>query len=183
MNTKLKTKISRRLSLILRHKPESIGLQLDNAGWADVQDLLSRLNKNGLHLTLKNLKEIVSSNDKQRFRFSEDGLRICANQGHSIKVDLALTAQKPPSILYHGTASHSVGSILSHGLTKQSRHAVHLTEDIPMTMKVASRRGAPVLIKINAEQMHHDGYLFYLTANNVWLIESVPSAYLTIDQS
>jgi len=178
MNEKQRTKISKRLSLVLRHKPESIGLTLDSEGWAEVDELIANLERHGLRVDRMILEEVLRTNDKQRFKFSEDGQRICANQGHSIDVEFQLEPVPPPEVLYHGTASRFTDSIFKEGLTKQHRHHVHLTEDIKMTLKVAERRGRPVLLGIRAKDMEQAGYLFYKTDNDVWLTDHVPPEYL-----
>jgi len=178
MTEQQRTKISRRLSLVLRHKPESIGLTLDPEGWAKVNELIEKLKKKGLEIDQGGLEEVVDTNDKQRFKLSEDGTKIRANQGHSIEVEFQLESVIPPEVLYHGTASRFLDSIFKEGLTKQQRHHVHLTEDIKMTLKVAERRGKPVLLGIRAATMQEAGYLFYKTDNNVWLTDAVPPEYL-----
>ncbi|MCF6313568.1 MAG: RNA 2'-phosphotransferase [Verrucomicrobiales bacterium] len=178
MNAKLQTKISRRLSLILRHKPESIGITLNENGWADVQGLLEALNKNGFYLTLNILKTIVAENPKKRFEFDETGTLIRARQGHSVEIDLGYSATTPPDVLYHGTAERFLSSILSEGLTKQQRHHVHMSTDIPLMLEVARRRGKAALIEIAAKEMQLNGYEFYVTENQVWLTDHVPARYL-----
>ena len=171
--------ISKFLSLILRHKPEAIGLKLDKHGWADVDELISRARKSGQSLTRELLKNVVVNNDKQRFSFSADGSRIRANQGHSINVDVDLTAHEPPAELFHGTVKKFLESILSVGLQKQNRLYVHLSGDIETASKVGSRRGQPIVLKIRAGKMSYDGFKFYFSANGVWLVDHVPPEYIS----
>ena len=178
MNQNRLTRISKRLSLILRHKPESIGLNLDAQGWAKVSELLDCLKNSGQILDRKVIEEVVRTNEKQRFRFSEDRTQICANQGHSIRIEFTLKPSKPPAVLFHGTAARFLKPIYEEGLQKQQRHHVHMTEDTAMTMKVAARRGKPVLLGIRATEMHEAGYEFYKTENNVWLTDHVPVNFL-----
>lgn len=166
------------MSLVLRHKPEEIGLCLDDQGWAEVDELLRLANQNGQHLTRDLLDRIVKENDKQRFAFSEDGLRIRASQGHSLQVDLALPPCEPPELLYHGTASHSVNSIRMHGLEKRQRQHVHLSVNSATATKVGQRHGRPVILVVRAKQMFDEGHEFFLSANGVWLTDHVPVAYL-----
>jgi len=170
-------KLSKFLSLILRHKPEHIGLELDDHGWALIDDLLDKAGNP--ELTRELLYEIVTTNDKQRFIISEDGSRIRANQGHSIKVDLGLQELKPPNILYHGTADRFVDSIFEKGLIKKQRHHVHLSEQIKTAEAVGKRYGKLVLLKIDAEKMYSKGFKFYKSENEVWLVDTVPSEYLS----
>lgn len=169
-------KISKYLSFILRHEPESISLQLNAEGWADIEELVTRTKK--FKLTKELIKTVVESNDKQRFAISGDCQRIKANQGHSIKVDLELEASTPPDILLHGTAERFVEAIFKQGLVKQQRHHVHLSETQHVALSVGARYGKPVLLKVDAKQMHLDGYEFFKTANNVWLVDCVPVKYL-----
>lgn len=169
---------SRFLSLVLRHKPEKIGICLDQHGWVDVQELLAACRKHGIFITLETLTNIVETNDKQRFSFSEDRQKIRANQGHSISIDLNLQPIKPPPVLYHGTASRFLPSIRKQGLLKGNRHHVHLSTDPVTARTVGQRYGKPVVLRILAREMDKDGYTFFLTANGVWLTEHVPVKYL-----
>ncbi len=182
MNKNPKTKSSKFLSLILRHEPEKIGITLDSAGWVDVNVLLDAMKEHQHSLTLNELKEIVATSDKKRFAFNETGTQIRANQGHSVEVELGYEPQIPPTVLYHGTADRFVSSIREQGLIKGDRHHVHLSVDIETTMKVAMRRGRPILLTIRSSQMHADGMLFYLTTNGVWLTDHVPAKYIEFPQ-
>ncbi len=167
--------MSKFLSLVLRHKPETIGLELDLNGWADVAELLSKI-KNGM--TVEILEEIVLTNDKQRFTFNENKTKIRANQGHSLNVDLGLKASNPPDMLYHGTAEGFLKSIMETGINKTNRNHVHLSECAETAISVGNRYGKPVLLKIDSKRMYMDGYKFYVSENNVWLTESVPVIYI-----
>jgi putative RNA 2'-phosphotransferase len=178
MNSNL-IKLSKFLSLILRHKPETIELTLDENGWADVAELIYLANKhNKTPLTQALLKEIVVNNDKQRFAFNEDKSRIRANQGHSITIDLDLIPQTPPDILYHGTATRFIESIRDRGLIAQSRQHVHLSLDKETAIKVGSRHGKPVVLNIWAAKMHLAGFEFFRSNNGVWLTKQVPVEYI-----
>lgn len=171
-------KLSRTLSLVLRHDPASIGLSLDREGWASVDELLACLNQRGRTIDRAALAQVVRENNKQRFRFSEDGLRIRANQGHSIEIDLKLKAQAPPDILYHGTASRFMPSIEREGLKKMTRQHVHLSADLRTAHSVGKRHGKPVVLEISADSMAGHGFVFYLSENGVWLTNEVPVDYL-----
>ena len=162
------TRISKYISLILRHKPEVIGIKLDTHGWADVNALLAGISRK-YPINRDILEEIVRSDEKQRYSFSEDGTKIRANQGHSIQVDVELPVTEPPETLYHGTAQRFAASIEVQGLLPQSRLYVHLSPDPETAEKVGQRHGQPVIYLVDAGQMHRDGYLFYLSANGVWL--------------
>ena len=171
------TRISKYMSLILRHKPEVIGIHLDAHGWADVNALLAGISKK-YPINRDILEEIVQSDEKQRYSFSEEGTKIRANQGHSIQVDVELPVTEPPETLYHGTAQRFAASIEAQGLLPQKRLYVHLSPDPETAEKVGRRHGEPVIYLVAAGQMYRDGYLFYLSANGVWLTKVVPAPYL-----
>ncbi len=175
MNTK---RISKNLSLILRHQPEKINLKLDKNGWANVEELLKKLRINGKLISMEQLETVVATNDKQRFSFNEDKTKIRANQGHSIAIDLELIEQKPPEFLYHGTAKKFIDSILKKGLRKQNRHHVHLSSDVKTAHSVGKRHGSPIILKISAKQMFEQGFVFYQSKNGVWLTDKVPVEYI-----
>lgn len=170
---------SKFISLVLRHKPEEIGLALDENGWANVTELIERMGKRGHKFDFTTLKEIVDTNEKKRFSFNEDFTKIRANQGHTVEVDVELKATTPPAVLYHGTAAKSVDSIMQSGLSKMQRLHVHLSADYDTAVKVGQRHGKPVVLTVDAIAMHAEGHTFYLSENNVWLVEHVPAKYLT----
>lgn len=161
------------MSYILRHQPDSVGLTLAPGGWVAVGDLLS-----ALKISRDHLDEVVSTNDKQRFEYSEDSTKIRARQGHSAEVDLQYEAATPPDLLYHGTATRFLESIFENGLNKGKRHHVHLSVDRETMIAVGSRHGKPVVLEVNAKQMLSDGNQFFVTGNRVWLTEHVAPQYL-----
>lgn len=171
------TRTSRYISLILRHKPEAIGIALDEHGWADVDELIAGVSRTH-PLTMKLLEEIVRTDEKQRYSFNEDKTLIRANQGHSIPVDVELPELEPPAILYHGTGQKYVPSIDRQGLLPKSRLYVHLSADEDTAVKVGRRHGPPIVYKVQAGKMSEDGYLFYRSVNGVWLTKEVPIEYL-----
>lgn len=171
-------RISKFLSLVLRHHPEVVGIELDENGWTDVLNLIACMNKKGVAIDLPALKHVVATNAKKRFAFSEDFHKIRASQGHSVVVDLAYPPQKPPEKLFHGTGQKSVAAILSTGLQKGQRHHVHLSSDVETAIKVGSRHGKPFVFEVLSGKMHQDGYVFYRSENGVWLTDSVPADYL-----
>ncbi|BAY11226.1 RNA 2'-phosphotransferase [Calothrix sp. NIES-2098] len=171
-------KISKYLSKHLRHQPDRIGIKLSPGGWVNVQELITACANNQFPITLEELQEVVANNDKQRFSFDTTGTLIRANQGHSVKVDLQLQPVIPPNVLYHGTGHKSVESIMQAGLTKMSRHHVHLSPDIATAQAVGARHGKPVVLAVDAAAMHQVGYQFYCSDNGVWLVDAVPPEYL-----
>ncbi|XZN14433.1 RNA 2'-phosphotransferase (plasmid) [Clostridium perfringens] len=173
------TRISRYISLILRHKPEVIGLKLDNKGWGNVKELLDGLNKQDNNVTMNDLERIVREDNKQRYSFNEDKTMIRANQGHSINVDLELKAIKPPKGLYHGTGRKYLDSILSKGIVKKTRQYVHLSDNLDTAVNVGLRHGELVILLIDSERMHKDGIKFYLSENKVWLCDYIDPKYIS----
>lgn len=170
--------ISKFMSLVLRHRPEEIGLQLDENGWADLQELITKLNTKGANVDEATIHLVVDTNEKKRFAFNDDKTRIRANQGHSVKVDLQLSPATPPAILFHGTAEHALASIMKDGLLKQDRHHVHLTANRATAVSVGGRHGKPVVLEINAAKMVEAGFEFYVSDNDVWLVEIVLPEYI-----
>ncbi len=171
-------RISKFLSLVLRHRPEKIGIKLDDQGWVDVSQLLAACKQHDRPISRALLDEVVETNNKKRFAFSEDGLRIRANQGHSIKVELGYEAQEPPSTLYHGTATRFLQAIRREGLKKMRRHHVHLSADLDTASKVGVRHGKLAVLVIRSGDMHNDGHQFFRSENGVWLVESVSPEYI-----
>jgi putative RNA 2'-phosphotransferase len=173
-------KISKYLSKHLRYQPECLGLEILPGGWVNVDTVLKSAANNGFPISIPDLHQVVATNDKQRFAFDESGKFIRANQGHSTPVDLQLQPQNPPNILYHGSPMGVVAEILANGIDKMSRHHVHLTADVKLADKVGSRRGKSAVFAIDTGTMMTDGYQFYCTANNVWLVDRVPPRYLDL---
>ncbi len=168
---------SKFISLILRHRPEVIGIQLDEHGWADVSELIEGINKTQ-PFDMVMLEKIVAEDEKQRYSFNEDKTLIRANQGHSIPVDVEPEKMIPPEYLWHGTGEKSVASIKEQGLLPMSRLYVHLSPDYDTAIKVGKRHGRPFIFKVAAKGMNDDGYDFYLSVNGVWLTKAVPPKYL-----
>lgn len=174
------TNLSRYMSLILRHKPEVIGITLDEHGWARVNDLICGIEKNNPGFNMDILEQIVRTDSKQRYSFNDDKSLIRANQGHSVNVDVELREKEPPEYLYHGTGEKYVKSINQDGLIPKSRLYVHLSKDIETAENVGKRHGKEVTYRIDSRQMYRDGYKFYLSENGVWLTKEVPVKYLEI---
>ena len=171
------TDTSRFISLILRHKPETIGITLDEHGWSNVKDLIEGIKKTR-PFDMDMLEEIVRTDNKQRYSFNEDKTLIRANQGHSIPVDVELKKAVPPDILYHGTGEKYVSSIDKEGLLPKSRLYVHLSNDEETAVNVGKRHGKSVVYKVDARKMQEDGFEFFLSVNGVWLTNEVPVKYI-----
>lgn len=174
------TKISKFLSYVLRHHPDSIGLQLDAQGWAEVDELLTCAARANTPFSLTTLHEVVASNSKKRFSFNAAGTHIRANQGHSIPIDLQLEPRTPPAILYHGTATRFLAAIQREGLHPRKRHHVHLSADVATATAVGKRHGQVVILQIDAQQMQIDGCQFYCSENGVWLTNAVAPRYFQV---
>ena len=168
---------SKFISLILRHKPEAIGISLDEHGWASVEELIRGIGRTR-PFTMEELEHIVRTDEKQRYSFNEDHTLIRANQGHSIPVDVELKEVLPPQVLYHGTGEKYAPSIEAEGLIRKSRLYVHLSGDPETAIKVGMRHGRPVVYRVLSGRMALDGYTFYRSVNGVWLTERVPRQYL-----
>lgn len=178
MNERQTIRISKFLSLVLRHEPESIGLELDENGWTGVLSLIAKVGPKFPGFNRAMLEEAVANNNKQRFAFNEDGTKIRANQGHTISVDLDYEPVTPPEILYHGTIIKFMNLIEKEGLSKMSRHHVHMSKDLQTAIVVGTRRGAAVILQIKAAEMARDGFPFFVSPNGVWLAEHVPPRYI-----
>jgi putative RNA 2'-phosphotransferase len=168
-------RISKRLSYVLRHRPDSVGLTLDPAGWADVGELLAALD-----LSRAELDHVVATNDKRRFAFDGTGGRIRASQGHTRPVDLGYEPRTPPDVLFHGTVERFLPAILAEGLRPGRRHAVHLSADEATARVVGARRGRPVVLRVDAAAMAADGVPFARSDNGVWLVDAVPAVHLSV---
>jgi putative RNA 2'-phosphotransferase len=174
-------RISKFLSLVLRHKPEHIGLTLDAEGWADIEELIKNSLESGVVLDRPALRQVVEQAEKKRFSFSEDGKRIRANYGHSIPVSLREESAEPPEFLFHGTAKRYLPSIESNGLGPGNRQYVHLVEDEKTAVDVGHRHGEPVVLMIKAHEMYEKGYEFFKTKSAIWLTKDVPVEYIEIE--
>lgn len=174
------TGLSKFLSYILRHRPESIELELDAQGWASVDELVEKASAAGTRFNRDELLSVVEKSDKKRFSLSADLQRIRAAQGHSVAVHLDLPSRPPPSTLYHGTATRFLNSILSEGLRPGARQQVHLSDNEANALHVGQRHGKPIVLEIDALRMHEKGFEFFLADNGVWLTDQVPPEFLTL---
>ena len=180
MDPKRRVRISKFLSRHLRHAPGEAGLELDAGGWASIDAVLDALRNRGLAVTRAELDEVVATNDKQRFATDETGTRIRASQGHSVEVELELSPADPPAVLYHGTGEQNRDVILRGGLSRMRRHHVHLSADVETAVRVGRRHGTPLVFAVASATMAADGFVFFCSANGVWLVDAVPPQYLTV---
>lgn len=178
MNQDQSIRRSKFLSLVLRHQPETAFVTLDSAGWVAVDELLAGCAKARMVFTREELDHMVATNPKRRFEYNEDCTRIRASQGHSVEVDLQYAPEVPPEMLYHGTATRFLDLIKAGGLQKMQRHHVHLADETKTTMQVGSRHGKPVMLIIQAAEMHRAGHVFYHATNGAWLVDHVPAEFI-----
>ncbi len=176
------TRLSKYLSYMLRHNPQSIGIELDNAGWVSVESLIAASRKHGKDIRAKDIYEIIRHSDKQRFTLSRDGKYIRANYGHSINVELGYEPEQPPATLYHGTARRFVPTIRKQGLLPQNRQFVHLAVDRDSATTVGQRHGRPVILDIDSRGMYQDGYTCYQSDAGIWLTKRVPPSYISFPE-
>jgi len=177
-NEKQLLRLGKFLSLVLRHKPQEIGIELDEQGWTDIPTLLKKMNDRGKSINRETLDYLVANNNKQRYAINPQTNCIRANQGHSISIDLGYQPQLPPDRLYHGTAQRFIESILTTGLEKRNRHHVHLSLDKDTATMVGKRHGKVVILEVLAKEMYQDGFHFFVSENEVWLTDEVPVKYL-----
>lgn len=170
-------KLSKFLSLVLRHEPSAAHVELDSGGWVPVPELLRGLESAGRRMTQSELEQVVAENDKRRFVIREGRIRAC--QGHSVAVDLGLEATPPPPQLYHGTATRFLSLIMSEGLRPMSRQHVHLSRERNTAVNVGARHGKPTVLRVEAGAMHEAGFTFFLSDNGVWLTDRVPPEFLS----
>ncbi|MFE7411058.1 RNA 2'-phosphotransferase [Streptomyces laurentii] len=169
-------RVSKYLSKHLRHQPERIGLTLDAHGWTEIDALLRAAADHGFRITRAELDHVVAANDKKRFTI--EGTRIRAAQGHTVPVDLDLPPAEPPAYLYHGTVAARLPAIRTEGLRPMARHHVHLSPDRETATRVGARRGRPVVLAVDAGAMHRAGHVFHVSANGVWLTATVPPPFI-----
>lgn len=174
MDEKRTVRVSKFLSLVLRHQPETVGLVLDEGGWVEVDELIAACAAKGRRFSRAELDQVVATNDKKRFAFSADGRRIRASQGHSVTVELGLPPVPPPDVLYHGTAAATVPVILREGLRPMARQDVHLSAEVETAVRVGSRHGRPVVLEVDAAGLAATGHEFRVSANGVWLTGAIP---------
>lgn len=179
MNKQELNEFSKFCSYCLRHGAQDEKLSIDSEGWINVQALLDKSVERGYNVQLEDLMYVVEHNSKKRFQLSSDGQNIRAVQGHTNPlVSRVFESVKPPDMLYHGTATRFLNSIMIEGLSKMSRHHVHLSTNTVTAKEVGQRYGEVVILQINAKKMQDDGFIFYLSENGVWLVDSVPTKYI-----
>lgn len=172
--------LSKRLSFVLRHRPDAVGIELDRGGWVELDLLIAALTAHGSRVTRDDIDAVMTHISKQRFEIV--GTRIRAAHGHSRPVELDLPPREPPAQLFHGTVERFLPSIMSRGLTPAGRQHVHLSPDRTTAHDVGARRGQPVILTVDAAAMHQQQHVFYRAATGVWLTTHVPPEHLSLDE-
>ncbi len=172
--------ISIKLAFLLRHSIDPIYIDL-NGGWAPVEKIIKALKRYSKDVDLSMLEQIVAQDNKGRYSFDETHTKIRANQGHSIPgVIIEMEQPDPPEFLYHGTSVEFLDSIFKEGLKSQKRLYVHISSDYETAVKVGSRHGKPVVLKIRARDFVNDGHELYISSNGVWQAKYVPKEYFSV---
>lgn len=171
-------KLSKLLSLMLRHEPQQFGLVLDAEGFVSIQEVIDAANTRMSSIGRADIIAVVETiePDKRRFTIVDDEIR--ANYGHSFAERVAHDRQIPPDILLHGTTEAAVPLILRDGLRPMKRQYVHMTPDLALATRVGARRGKPTILKVAALSAHSDGVMFYRANESFWLADSIPAKYL-----
>jgi len=180
IDEKTNIRYSKYLSTVLRHNPKMLGIELDQNGWVDIDILIEKMNQKGFIIDLNILTNIIETNSKKRFAFNENRSKIRASQGHTIQVELNLIEKLPPQYLYHGTGQQSISGIFSRGIEKRKRQYVHLSSTIETALIVGKRHGVPNILQVAAMDMNKEGYSFYLSENNIWLVDFVPPKFIRL---
>ena len=174
------TKVSKKLSYLLRHSTEPLYIDLDN-GWADTKQIVNILKTNYPEVNISVLEQIVAEDEKGRYSFNEDHTKIRANQGHSIPgVHIDMDQPEPPELLYHGTTTRFLPTILEEGIKPMSRQYVHISPDLETAIQIGKRHGKPVVLVIRAKDFINNGHPLYRSSNGVWLAKYVPCEYFTV---
>ena len=174
------TKLSKKLSFLLRHSPDHITL---DGGWAETDRIIAALREREPGFAMADLEQIVREDEKGRYSFNGDKTRIRANQGHSVPgVSVEMTQPEPPELLYHGTATRFLDSIFREGLLPMSREYVHISPDYRTAVKVGQRHGKPIVLTVRAREFVQAGHPLYLSANGVWQAKQVPPQFLEMAQ-
>jgi putative RNA 2'-phosphotransferase len=175
-------KISKAISLYLRHNPQGLKIKLDLDGWTDLDEFCNKISlKFRYEVTPSLIEELMNNSPKKRFEINLDKKIIRARYGHSVEISPSYELLTSPVALYHGTASTNKESILSNGLAPKTRLYVHASSDIELAILTAKRWSSEIVIfTINTKKMLLDGVKIYIAGEGIYLIKYVDSKYLTI---
>jgi len=171
---KLKVRVSRYMSYLLRHNPED--LKMDRYGFVSLDELLQKIRKR-FQVDKTFIVEIVEKSDRRRYEIVDSKIR--ALYGHTIPVLQELEEDKVVKLLYHGTTVDSASKILKEGLKPMKRKWVHLSPTIEIAIHVGSRRTSkPVVLEIDAETARKNGARFYRAIGTVYLCNYIQPEYI-----
>jgi len=178
------TDLSRAVSHALRHEPWLYELELDDEGWAPVEDLLFALRQereDWNHLAKQDLALMLKASDKQRHEIQGDKIR--ALYGHSIAGKLKRTPASPPDILFHGTNPDVVPQIKAKGLLPMNRQYVHLSVDTATAIAVGKRKSkTPVILHVLSHDAATEGVHFFKGNERVWLADKIPPKFIVFGE-
>jgi putative RNA 2'-phosphotransferase len=180
VDTRRLIRLSKLLSLILRHQPEQFGIILDPEGYADLREVLLAVQTQVPDATETDLRHIVTTIETDKQRFSIDDGDIRANYGHSLADRIQHQPVAPPAILWHGTTEAALRDITTQGILPMKRQYVHLTTDERLAIRIGSRHGAARTIRIDAARAHAEGILFYRANDTFWLADEIAPRYLDL---
>ena len=176
-------KLSKFLSLILRHKPQTVGLCLDEKGWADVGELIDLVSQQGIHISRELLEEIVGDSEEKSFVFNADKSKIRSYQEQSPKADLALISEQPPQYLVYCTTTRFLATMRSQGLIPGNQSHVQLSSDKLAAIQLGQRYGQSIVLTVKAAEMFQAGHPFYRSEQGLWLAETVPPWYIQFSRT
>ena len=171
--------LSKTVSHALRHEPWVYELELDEAGWVPVDELLRALHdlRRWRHVARDDVERMVAASDKRRYEI--DGDRIRARYGHSVPGRIVMVAAPPPEVLFHGTSPRAWESIRERGLVPMGRQYVHLSADVGTAGQVGRRKSdEPVILRVRAGDASRHGVHFWRGNDMTWLADAVPPEYL-----
>lgn len=178
MNPKELSRVSHKLSRLLRHRASASGLAMDAAGWASVDDVLRVVG-----FDRAALEAAVRENNKSRYELRGGRIRAC--QGHSLEgMPVTLDALEASWVedlraapIWHGTHLDALASIAAQGLIAGERTHVHLAGETDS--RVGKRAGVDVLLRVDPDRLRASGNRVFRSPNGVILTRAVPPGCIT----
>jgi putative RNA 2'-phosphotransferase len=168
------------LAFALRHDPARFGLDLDDEGWTNLEDLVIAIRFDRYdwgHINDAVLKTTIEGMD--RFEIRDD--RIRATYGHSVELGKLPPVALPPTVLFHGTTNDALPAIRRDGLRSIGRRSVHLTSDREYALRVANAKQGQAVVLVRAAEAHASGRAFRRANDHVWLTDQVEASFLTTE--
>lgn len=179
MNNDSQIRLSKLLSLILRHRPEEFHITIDENGFANIDEILNVLQERFPWVTRDDINDLVYHSEKQRFEIIDEKIR--ARYGHSFPVQLNLPPVTPPEFLYQAVLSNAVQHILQHGLFPRDRQYIHLSLSSQIAAELGQKLGPDhVILKILAQKAASEGNVPFFDSGPVVLTEFVPPECIEI---